>query len=141
MCAHEIDANLTAALERHVGELDTQRLFELDRQDLIFLGRSCATHLRAIFSARAFLDCRDVLLGGFIRRVRVNPENELIERQTGKRSQIFPIKRDSSVERRRKKVRQGDNDRVRIALLSFDVKKSLCSRSAGLVYRDQRAWR
>src|SRR5262245_29837079 len=33
--AHQVDAHLTAALEGHVRELDTERLLQLDRDDLI----------------------------------------------------------------------------------------------------------
>ena len=38
--ADQVDADLAAALERHVGELHAQRLLELDRDDLVLLGRS-----------------------------------------------------------------------------------------------------
>ena len=137
MLADEIDADFAAALERYVGELHAQRLLELDRDDLVFLRRPRAAHLHPVVAARALLDRRNVFLRGFIRRLRVHPENELVERHAGDRSQVLPIERDAGGERRGEKVGERDDDGVGVALFALDLEEAFGARPARLVYGDQ----
>src|SRR5262245_20223602 len=82
----QIDANLTPALEWHISKLEAQRLFKLDRDDLIFLGRSRPTHLHAVVSARVLLDRCNVLLRCLVGCFCIHPENKLVEGHPGDRS-------------------------------------------------------
>ena len=73
MFTDQIDANLATAFERDVGELHSQSLLELNRDDLVFLCRARASHLHAVASPRSFLYRRDVVLGGLVGCLGVDP--------------------------------------------------------------------
>src|SRR5205807_8508140 len=140
--ADEVHADLPAALEGHVGELGPgQGLLQLDREDLVFLRRAGAAHLHLGRLAGVLLDGGEVVFRRLVRRVRVDPQDELVEGQPRDGRQIPPAERDARVERRREEVRQGDDDRVGLTLLALDVQEALGAGSARLVDDDERARR
>ncbi len=134
--AHEVRAHLAAALERDVGELQPQRLLELNRDDLVFLGRPGAAHGEGL-PVLALLHGVDVLLGALVRRLRVHPEDELVERQPRDGRQVLPVERHAGVKRRREEIRQRDDDRVGVTGLPLHVREALGARAARLVHHDQ----
>ena len=90
------------------------------------------------FAARALLHRGEVLLGGLVRRLGVDPQDELVERQPATGVRSFQLKGTPGVERRREEVGQGDDDRVGVALLALDVEEALRARAARLVHDDER---
>src|SRR5438034_224525 len=143
--ADQVDAHLAAPLEGHVGELDAREsLLELDREDLVFLRRAGAPHQTLAplaLLALLVLDGGEVFLGGLVWRVRVHPQNELIEGHAGQRRVVAPVEREVVVQRRREEIRERDDDGVGVALLVLDVEESLGARGAGLVDDDERTGR
>src|SRR6266550_2904865 len=73
MLADQIHTDLATAFKWHVRKLDSQRLFQLDRDDLIFLRRARATHLHSIASGRLSLHSCDIFLRGLVGRFGVHP--------------------------------------------------------------------
>ena len=136
MLAHEVDADLAAALERHVGELHPLRLLEHDGDDLVFLCRARAAHLHG---AVLGLDGREILTRRLVRCLRVDPEDELVEGDARHRRHVFPAEGNARVERRGEEVREGDDDSVRVTLLALDVQEPLGARAPGFVHGDDRA--
>ena len=86
----------------------------------------------------AGLDRVDVLLGGLVRRVGVDPEHELVERHHRHRRHVLPVEGHAGRHRRREQVRQRDDDLVRVALGVLDVEEALGARAARLVDDDHR---
>src|SRR5262249_16341512 len=89
----QVDTYFSAALERHISELDSESLPYLNGHVLVFLGRSRAALFHAVVSSRALFDRRNVFLRSLIRCLRVYPENKLVKRHARDWGQIPPIKR------------------------------------------------
>ena len=81
--------DVAAALERNVGELGARGLLDRDRDDLVFLLRSRAAHLELVRAAR--LDRVEIILRGLVRRIGVDPQHELVERQHGDGVRSFQL--------------------------------------------------
>src|SRR5262249_3765244 len=142
--AHEVHTHLAAALEGDVRELHAECLFDLNRDDLVFLGGSGAAHRTLTvlaLLALPFLDRRQIFAGRLVRRFGVDPEDELVEREPRHRCQVLPVEWDARVQRRREEVRQRDDDRVGVALLALDVQESFGAGAARLVHDDERTRR
>ena len=103
---------VAAALVRDEGELGAGRLLDRDRDDLVFLLGAGATHLE--LRRRRRLDGFDVLLRGLIRRLGVDPQDELVERHHGDRREVLPIERNAGPQRGREQVRECDYQLVGI---------------------------
>ena len=65
----------------------------------------------------------DVFLRGLVRRIGIDPEHELVERQHRDRRQVVPVERHAGRKRRGEQVRQRDDDLVRVALASLTSRK------------------
>src|SRR5207245_8976617 len=106
--------------------------------DPLFLRPGRASDL---LSQRVLFHGRDVCVGGRVRRLRVDPVDELVERHAGVRGEVAPAERHARVEWRREQIRERDDDRVVVALLALDVEEALRASAAGLVHDDDRAGR
>ena len=84
------------------------------------------------------LDGLDVLLSRLVRRLRVDPQYELVERHHGDRRRIAPVKRKIGRERDRVQVGQYDGDLIRIALAVLDIHEALTAAAAVFDLDDHR---
>src|SRR5262249_6028651 len=82
---------------------------------------------------RRRLDGLDVVLRGLVRRIGVDPQDELVERHHGDRREVLPAERNAGRERRGEQVRQRDHELVRIAARALHVEKTFAAGAAGLV--------
>ena len=137
MVADQIGAHLASAFERHISELHSLALLQQDGDDLILLFGSGAAHLHA----RLLLHGRQVFFGALVRCFFVHPQDETVKRHPGNRREIAPAEWRPRGQRCREQVRQGNDNRVRVALLFLHVQKTLGAGAAGLVDHDERSRR
>ena len=97
--------------------------------------RPGAAHLHP---ATLLLRRREVLLGRLVRRLGIDPQDELVEGQPRDRRQVLPVERHAGVERRREQIGQRDDDGVGVTLLALDVQEALRPGAARLVDDDER---
>jgi hypothetical protein len=134
MAADELHGDFAAALVGDVGQLLAGGLFQRHGDDLVFLLGAGATHLE--LARLPALDGSEIVLGLLVRRVGIDPQHELVERQHGDRRELLPVERNAGGKRRREQVGQSDDDLVRISARGFDVEKTLAAGAARLVDDD-----
>ncbi len=101
---------------------------------------SCSGSGAAHLHRPAFcLTAAQVFFGVLVRCFFVHPQDEAVERQPGDRREVAPAKRRPGGQRSGEEIRQGDDDRVRVALLFLDVQETLGAGAAGLVDDDERS--
>ena len=82
MAADQLHRYLTAALVGNIDELGAGGFLESDGEDLVFLLGAGATHLETLLRfARHGFCRRDEFLRGFMGRLGIHPQHELIQRQ------------------------------------------------------------
>src|SRR5438132_164519 len=128
--ADQLYRNLAAAAIRNVDELGPGLFLDSDGDDLILLLRARAAHLEL---SAAGLDRGDVFLGRLVRRLRVDPENEVVQGHHLHGRQVAPIERRIGRKGSREQIRQGDDELVRVAFRLLDVQEALGTRASGLV--------
>src|SRR5207244_3051215 len=70
----------------------------------------------------ALLHRRDRFFGGLVRRLRVHPQDELVERHARDGREVLPVEGHPGVQRGREEVRERDDDRIRVAVLAIHVR-------------------
>ena len=128
--AHQLNRHLATAAVGDVREFRAGLLLDCDRDDLIFLLRARPAHLEL---SAAGLDRVEVFLGCLVGRLRVDPEDEVVQSHHLHRRQVAPVERRMSRKRGREQVRQGDDDLVRITFRLLHVEKPLRARPTRLV--------
>jgi len=68
-----------------------------------------------------------------VRRLGIDPEDELVERQHRHRRHVLPRHRDAGGERRGEQVGERDHQLVRVVARAFDVEEALAAGAARLV--------
>ena len=134
--AHQLGGDITAALEGYVGQLLAEGFAERRAEQLILLLGAGAAHAELVVGCAP--DRIQVLIGGLVRRVRVDPEHELIQRQHRNRRQVAVAEGNTRGERRGEQVRERDHDLVRIAGAALHLQEALAASSARLVDHHQR---
>ena len=109
---------------------------------MVRIWSSCADPVPPIFIPPPFsFDRGEVVLRRLVRRLGVDPQDELVEGQPRDRRQVLPVERHAGVERRREQIRQRDDDGLGVTLLALDVQEALRPRPARLVDDDDRLGR
>ena len=132
--AHQLHCHITTAFEGDVDQLLADGFLQQHRDDLVFLFGACSAHLESLVGCG--FDSRHVVGRGFVGRVGMHPQNELVQRQHGHRGQITPDKGHARSQRGGEQVGQRDDDFVRIALVTLHVQKAFSASTTGFVDDD-----
>ena len=130
MLAHELRGHSTTTSKGNIDELATGGLLDRHCDDLVFLLGTRSGHL---LGAAGLLHVIQVFLGGFVRGVCMNPENELVEGEHRDRGEVFPVEGHTRAHGGCEEIREGDDDFVGIALCTLHIEEALGTSTAALV--------
>ena len=134
--ADQLHRDIATALEGDVDHLLAGRLFHDHGDDLVFLLRAGTAHLQGV--GRLRLERLEKGLGCLVGRLFIDPQHKLVEGQHGHRREVTPVEGHAGGKWRRKQIRQGDHDLVRIAGCALDGQKAFGTGATRLVDHDDR---
>src|SRR6185312_15783740 len=135
VAAGELHRRLAAALERHVEELCAGGGGDEARQRLVGVLRLAAAHLERVGLR---LDRRDVRLRIHVRRVALDPQDELVERHRRERREVVALPRELGDLRQQVLVVGAERHAVRVADRRLAVEEPFGAAAATLVEDDDR---